>query len=81
MEKLFKKVAQQKIAGVRQELARAHLIIVLLSATVIMLLIQGATQPIILDAVLSAIGIMLLGVVALTSLIMSFALFTSKNKK
>ncbi len=80
MEKLYKKLAQQKIAEVRRELARAHLIIALLSAAVIMMLIQGATQAIRLDAMLSAAGIILLGFVTVTSLIMSFALFNSKNK-
>ena len=79
MKKLFKQIVEQKIAGVRQELARAHLIIALLSAAVIMMIVQGATQPIALDATLSTIGIILLSIVTLTSLSMSFALFTSKK--
>ncbi|MBC7868786.1 hypothetical protein H7X69_01225 [Candidatus Saccharibacteria bacterium] len=80
MEKLYKKIAQQKITEVRRELARAHLIITLLSAAVIMMLIQGATLAIRLDPTLSAAGIMMLGFVAVTSLIMSFALFSTKKK-
>lgn len=79
MNKLFKKISEQKIADVRQELARAHLIIALLSAAVIMMIIQGATQPIALDATLSTVGIILLGIVILTSLNMSFVLFTRKK--
>jgi len=79
VSKLFKKITDQKIAGVRQELARAHLIIALLAAAVIMMIIQGATQPIALDATLSTIGVVLLATVILTSLGMSFALFTSKK--
>jgi hypothetical protein len=43
VEKLLKKLSQQKITEVRKELARAHLIIALLSVTVVMLLLQGAT--------------------------------------
>lgn len=81
MNKLYKKLAQQKISEVRQELARAHLIIMLLSAAVVMFLIQGSTQPITLNVTLSAIGIILLGVVILTSLTTSFALFTNNAKK
>lgn len=80
MKKLFKKLAQQKVADVRQELARAHLIIAMLSTTSIMLLVLGATQPITLDAGLSTIGVALLTIVALTSLAMSLALF-DYNKK
>lgn len=74
-------MVQQKVTEVRQELARAHLIIALLSAAVIMLIVQGITQPVVLDLTLSTISIILLGVVTLTSLSMSFALFTNKNKK
>lgn len=81
MKKLFKKMVQQKVTEVRQELARAHLIIALLSVAVIMLIVQGITQPVLLDLTLSTISIILLGVVTLTSLSMSFALFTNKNKK
>ncbi len=80
MKKLFKKLAQQKINNVRDELARAHLIIALLSVAVIMLLIQGSTQPIELDVNLSILGEVLLGIVALTSIFMSFALSILKNK-
>lgn len=74
-------MVQQKVTEVRQELARAHLIIALLSVAVIMLIVQGITQPVLLDLTLSTISIILLGVVTLTSLSMSFALFTNKNKK
>ncbi|MBC7943219.1 hypothetical protein H7X68_01835 [Candidatus Saccharibacteria bacterium] len=80
MKKLFKKLAQQKLNNVRDELARAHLIIALLSVAVIMLLIQGSTQPIELDVNLSILGEVLLGIVALTSIFMSFALSILKNK-
>ena len=80
MDKLFKKISKQKVSEVRRELSRAHFIIALLSLAMIALLMQGSYQPIALDPVLSIIAAILLTVVALTSLLMSFALTFGKTK-
>lgn len=80
MEKLLKKLSKQKLADVRQELSRAHLIIALLSLIIIGLLMQGSTVAIILDLKLSIICALLLTLVALTSFTMSFALAYTKSK-
>jgi hypothetical protein len=79
VEKLLKKLSQQKITEVRKELARAHLIIALLSVTVVMLLLQGATRPLLLDPTLSVIGSILLGIVVLISLGMFLTLSSVKT--
>ena len=79
MEKLLKKLSQQKVTEVRKELARAHLIIALLSVAVVMLLLQGATRPLLLDPTLSVIGSVLLGLVVLISLGMFLALSSAKT--
>lgn len=79
MEKLLKKLSQQKVTEVRKELARAHLIIALLSVAVVMLLLQGATRPLLLDPTLSVIGSLLLGLVVLISLWMFLALSSVKT--
>jgi len=79
VEKLLKKLSQQKVTEVRKELARAHLIIALLSVAVVMLLLQGATRPLLLDPTLSVIGSLLLGLVVLISLWMFLALSSVKT--
>lgn len=84
MEKLLKKLSQQKITDVRKELARAHLIIAILSIAVVILLLQSATQPLLLNLTLSVIGSLLLVFVVLISLGMFLALSsvkTSSKKK
>lgn len=79
MKKLFKKMSKQNISEVRQELARAHLIIALLSIISIVLLILGTTLTIEFDAELSTIAGVLLGVLTLISITMSFVLFKQKK--
>jgi hypothetical protein len=74
MNTFLKKLSKQKIGEVRQELARAHLIIALLAIVVIVLLIQGTIAPIGLEPILSTISSILLSVVALVSLSITFAL-------
>lgn len=80
MKKLLKKLTQKKIYEVRQELARAHLIIALLSVAVIILLVEGTVTPIAFNAHLSSVGIVLMSFVGLTSLVMSFVLTAIKKK-
>lgn len=79
MEKLLKKLSQQKISDVRRELARAHLIIALLCVVIVMLLLQGATRPLLLDPTLSVICSALLGFVVLISLGMFLTLSSIKT--
>lgn len=78
MAKLFKKLANRKINEVRMELARAHLIIALLSLAVITLLALGATQPVTFDAALSAVCVALLSVVAIISSCIAISLYRKK---
>lgn len=80
MNKLLKKLSQQKIGDAHKELARAHLIIALLSVSCIVLLLQGALAPVALDPGLSAVSAVMLGLVALTSLGISITLSVSRKK-
>ncbi len=63
MRKPFKKFLKQTTIEVRAELARAHLIIALLSLAIIVLLSIGVVQPVSFDPVMSAICIVLLIIV------------------
>ena len=76
---LFKKFQKQSAKEVRRELARAHLIIALLSIALITLLTIGTVQAISFDATLSAICVVLLSIVTLVSLCISFTLYTCKK--
>ena len=78
MKKLFKKIAKKNIKEVRAELARAHLIIAMLSIAVIALLALGATQPVTFDPTLSAICVVLLSIVSIVSLSTALNLFRKK---
>jgi len=62
------------------ELVRAHLIIAFLSLGIIMLLSLGANHPITFDGVLSAICVILLGIVTVLSLYMALSLSFKKKK-
>jgi len=77
--KLFKKFSKQNIKEVRTELARAHLMISLLSIAIIVLLSLGAIQSVTFDPTLSAICVVLLSLVTLVSTCVSFTLFTFKK--
>ncbi len=79
MSKLFKRFNKQNTAEIRKELARAHVMIALLSMAIITLLSLGAIQPVSYDQSLSAICVVLLSIVALISLGMAYNL--SKSKK
>lgn len=79
MNKLLQRISQQKADDVRQELARAHLIVALLSLIIIVLLLLCSTGPVTLNATLSFIGGLLLGCVALISLSISITLFMRRN--
>jgi hypothetical protein len=72
-------MSKQNISEVRQELARAHLIIALLSIISIVLLMLGTTLTIEFDAKLSTIAGVLLGALTLISVTMSFVLFKQKK--
>ena len=78
MKKLFKKYTGKNLVEIRRELARAHLIIALLSLVAIVLLTLGSTQPVMFDGTLSAICVILLSAVAFISLCMSVTLFRKK---
>lgn len=79
MASFLKKLADQKISDMRRELARAHLIVALLSAVIIFLVLQNAFLPVPVDLALAIITAVLLSVVALTSLTISLALFSKKK--
>ena len=78
MKNIFKKPSKKNLNEYRQELARAHLIISLLSIAIITLLSLGATQPVTFNETLSAICIGLLTVVTIVSLCISITLFRRK---
>jgi predicted lysophospholipase L1 biosynthesis ABC-type transport system permease subunit len=80
MSKIFlKRCTKQNIKDIRNELARAHLIITLLSIALISLLSIIVAQSMTVNVILSAICVVLLSIVALVSLCMSLALFTCKK--
>ena len=79
MASFLKKLADQKISDMRRELARAHLIVALLSAVIIFLVLQNAFLPVPVDLALAIITAVLLSIVALTSLTISLALFSKKK--
>ena len=75
---LISKFADKNLAGMRRELARAHLIIALLCLVGIALLALGSVEAITFDATLSAICVILLSIIALISTCMSVKLFRKK---
>ena len=79
MASFLKKLSDQKITNMRRELARAHLIVALLCVVIIFLVLQNAFQPVAVDLALAIITSVLLGIVSLTSITISLALF-SKQK-
>lgn len=79
-KKLLKKFKDQKIGDVRRELARAHLIIAILSFVIIVLLIEAAYLVEELHTSLTALAIALLAILSLISLIISLTM-SSLNKK
>lgn len=79
MNKLFKKIARNNVKELRAELARAHLIIALLSIIAIVLLILGTNLTVSLNPYLSTSAGILLTIVAATSTIISYSLFTNKK--
>jgi len=76
---LLKKLQKQSAREVRRELARAHLIIAMLSIALIALLSFGSVQAISFDARLSAICVILLSLVTVASLCISFTLYKCKK--
>lgn len=81
MFKSYKKFANQKLKDVRRELARAHLIIGLLSFVAIVLLLQESMLLADLNTLVTTVAIVLLAVVASVSLAVSLTLFTLTKKK
>ena len=81
MFKAYKKFKNQKINDVRNELARAHLIIGMLSFVAIILLLLSAALLTTLNTLATTIAIVLLAIVAIISVSFSLALFTLTKKK
>lgn len=79
MNKLFKKPSSQSINELRGELARAHIIISLISIIAIAVLILGMDKQIIIDPKLSIICIGLLVIILLNSISTSLALSSHKK--
>ena len=79
MNKLFKKPSSQNISELRGELARAHIIISLVSIIAISVLILGMDEQIIIDPKLSIICIGLLVIILLNSISTSLALSSRKK--
>jgi hypothetical protein len=80
MFKSYKKFANQKVNVVRRELARAHLIIGLLSIVAIVLLLQESALLADLNTFVTTLAIVLLAIVASVSLAVSLTLFTLTKK-
>jgi hypothetical protein len=80
MLKVFKRFLKRNINDFRKELSRAHLIIALLSISIIVLLSLGAVQPVTFDQPLSAVCVVLLSIVTLISLCMTYTLSTKKKR-
>lgn len=83
MKPIIKKLAKQNIKEVRIELARAHLIITLLSFVTIVLFTVGSTNyyPADINCILSSIASLLMILVIVISTITAYALLTIANKK
>ena len=80
MKKLLKKMSEQKIGDIRKELARAHLIVVLLSFSIIAFLIRGVTSPISIEPLMAIVSCILLSIVILISIATSFKLYFCNKK-
>lgn len=74
-------MSKQNINEVRQELSRAHLVIVLLSMIAIVLLLLGAIPTAEFDTRLSNTAGALLGIIMIISLVMSLILYDMNNKR
>lgn len=74
MRKLFKRFKNQKVADVQRELARAHLIIALLSFVAIVLLIQSSALLEDLNTLMTTVAISLLTLLAIISLTIALTL-------
>ena len=83
MKPLIKKLAKQNIREVRVELARAHLIIALLSFVTIILFTIGSACyfPADINYALSTIASLLMVLLIVISTITAYALLTIANKK
>jgi hypothetical protein len=79
MASFLKKLSDQKITNMRRELARAHLIVALLCGVIVFLVLQNAFQPVTVDLALAIITSVLLGIVGLTSMTISLALFAKQK--
>ena len=83
MKPIIKKLSKQNINQVRIELARAHLIIVLLSFVSIVLFTVGSASyyPADINYILSSIASLLMILVVVASTITAYALLTIVKKK
>jgi hypothetical protein len=79
VKKILKKLSNQTVTGTRNELARAHFIITLLSIIAIILLVLGVDERVVFDATLSGIAGGLLIIVALISFSVSLTLSSKKK--
>lgn len=78
MKKIFSKFTNKNVKQMKMELARAHLIIALLSIAIISLLSIGEKQVVSFDSTLSAICVVLLSIVTIISLCVSVKLYRKK---
>lgn len=78
MKKILSRFTNKNIKQMRNELARAHLIIALLSVSIISLLTMGVSQPISFDPMLSAVSVALLSIVTIISLCITISLYRKK---
>ncbi len=69
-----RKISHIKGKVVKEELRRAHYIIVILSVSLAFLVTVGIFQPLQYDAVFGSIGVILLVLVGLTSLVIALNL-------
>jgi hypothetical protein len=79
MYKYAAKLSQKKIGELKKEMGRAHLIIAMLAAVLIILLLIGTAQPLTYNLILTVITSALLLVVVFISLSVA-AVFLSKKK-
>lgn len=77
----FKQYAKMNVYDLRQELARAHVIIAALAVATMLLLYFGATLEIQLDQPLSILAGVLSGLVGVLSLGVAFLIVLSEKKK
>jgi hypothetical protein len=75
---IFKRVKKRNLNDYKMELARAHIIVALLSLGIVALLSLGANQQVSFDPTLSAISVVLLLIITILSVCTAVSMYRKK---